>query len=569
MKIILTSLNAKYIHTSLSIYSLKAFAKEYKSNILIKELTINNNLDHCLKELIIEDADAIGFSTYIWNIDETIRLIDNIKKISPNIKIILGGPEVTYNSKKYLEYADFVVVGEGEKPFYELIKYFDGKMNLEDIGGICYKNDNKALETINKENVPLSDIPFPYTEVDSFKNKIIYYESSRGCPYNCSYCLSSSTNGVRFLDENRVKEDLAFFLENAPKQVKFVDRTFNAKPSHAIMIWKFLIENDNNITNFHFELSANTITDEMIEVLKNARAGLIQFEIGVQTTNKKTICEIDRQIDNEKVFKVVKKILELKNIHVHLDLIAGLPYENFDSFKQSFNDVYSLYPDMLQLGFLKLLHGSKLRLNSEKYGIIYREYAPYEVLKTNDISYIELETLKGIEHMTDMYFNSGSYANTIKYCETLFDSAFDMYLELYNYVSNNNKLLESISKNYYRTLLYEITQNNFVKNLLKFDLYKNENIKNLPTILIGENFSINRNYTENLYSSYKVFELHYKNNYTKKQIIRNSRIEKFDYDIIRYINTGDILEQDTFILFDYLGYLKPFKLNLEVTDYGI
>ncbi len=567
MKILLTSLNAKFIHTSLALYCLKAYSHEYTENVKIKELTINNDLDYCLSELMVEKPYAIGFSTYIWNIEETIKLIGNIKKVAPEIKIILGGPEVSYNPKKYLVYADFIVTGEGEKPFYELLKHFDNKQKLENIEGIVFEKDGEQIENICINNLELADIPFPYTEIDSFKNKIIYYESSRGCPYSCSYCLSSSTNGVRFLSEERVKSDLSFFLEQKPKQVKFVDRTFNAKKEHAIMIWQYLIDNDNGVTNFHFELSGNTITDDMIEVLKPAREGLIQFEIGIQSTNEKTISEIDRAIDNEKVFNTVRKILALKNIHVHVDLIAGLPYENFDSFRNSFNDVYSLKADMVQLGFLKLLHGSKLRLEADKYGIKYRDYAPYEVLSTNDISYLELETLKGIEHLSEMYYNSHKYENTLNYAETLFDSPFDMYLALHNYVSSNTDMLVSVSKSYFRTLFYEVTKDDFVKELLRFDLYKEENISNLPEMLLNEKIIITRESTEKIYTNEEIFKNHINNNITKKQYIRNSRIERFTYDIIEYIKNKNIVKKDTFILFDYYGILKPIKLNLEDINY--
>ncbi len=567
MKILLTSLNAKFIHTSLALYSLNAFAHEYKDNVIIKELTINNDLDYCLSELLAEKPYAIGFSTYIWNIEETIKLIGNIKKVMPDIIIILGGPEVSYNPKKYLAYADFIVTGEGEKPFYELLKYFDNKEKLENIEGIVFEKDGEQIENICKTKLELADIPFPYTEIDSFKNKIIYYESSRGCPYSCSYCLSSSTNGVRFLSEDRVKSDLSFFLAQKPKQVKFVDRTFNAKKDHAIKIWKYLIENDNGVTNFHFELSGNTITDDMIEALRPARVGLIQFEIGIQSTNEKTLNEIDRAIDNKKVFETVKKILALKNIHVHVDLIAGLPYENFDSFRQSFNDVYSLKADMVQLGFLKLLHGSKLRIDADKYGITYRDYAPYEVLSTNDISYFELETLKGIEHLSEMYYNCHKYENTLNYAETLFESPFDMYLALHNYVSSNTDMLVSVSKSYFRTLFYEVTKDEFLKELLRFDLYKEENINNLPEILLNDKIIISRESTEKIYSNEEIFKNHIDNKITKKQYIRNSRIELFTYDIIEYINNGNIVKKETFILFDYYGILPPTRLNNEDIDY--
>ncbi len=561
MKILLTSLNAKFVHTSLSVYYLKAYAKEYKDNIQIIEYTINNDLDYCLSSIVSKKPDAVGFSTYIWNINETLSLISNLKKVLPDTKIILGGPEVSFDPKSYLDYADFVVSGEGEKPFYELLQYFDNKRCRSTIEGICYKENSELKENMCGTSISMSDIPFVYEEIDSFENKIIYYESSRGCPYSCSYCLSSSTKGVRFLDQDRVKSDLMFFLNNKPKQVKFVDRTFNAKIEHTLMIWKFLIDNDNGFTNFHFEISANTITDEMIELLKQARVGLFQFEIGVQSTNEKTLKEVDRALKTEQIFNTVKKVLALKNIHVHLDLIAGLPYENFTSFRNSFNETYALNPDMLQLGFLKLLRGSKLRVESEKYGIVFRDYAPYEVLKTNDISYTELEVLKGVEHMVDMYYNSSKYSNTLNYAQTLFDTPFDMYLALSSHIAESTELLASVPKQKFRTLIYDVTKDDIVKDLLRFDLYSQENVNNMPTELQNTKIILDRNCSEQIYSDEIIFNPHFSNGITKKQIIRNSRIEKFDFDVIEFIENGNIIKEDTFILFDYYNYLNPTKLN--------
>lgn len=560
MNIILSSLNAKFIHTSLSIYSLKSYLKDKPSvssiNVSIDEFTINNNLDYCLKSLIKKSPDVICFSCYIWNIEETKKLCKDIKSIMPSIKIILGGPEVSYNPSSYMDYSDFVVIGEGEVPFLELLEYFLGNRELSSIDSICYKDFDNIVTNYEKHNLPLSEIPFVYDEIDSLKNKILYYESSRGCPYSCSYCLSSSSTGVRFLPEERVLSDLNFFLANKPKQVKFVDRTFNANKNHALMIWKHLILHDNGVTNFHFEISANTITHDMIDVLRGARAGLFQFEIGVQTTNQDTLNEIDRKIKTALIFETVLEVLKLKNIHVHLDLIAGLPYENFDSFRKSFNDTYKLYPHKLQLGFLKLLNGSSLRLNSSKYGIIYRDYAPYEVLKTADISFLELETLKGIESMLDIYYNSGRYPTTIKYAQTLYSSPFDMYLTLYSYFENDNIITSSMPKSFYQSFLYTITKNDFVRDLLRYDLLKEENISSLPDVL-SEKIDLSREFTENIYNDENIFSSHISKNITKKQYIRNSRIEKFNFDILDYLETGNIVEKECYILFDYYKMFSP------------
>ena len=358
MKIVLTAVNAKFIHSSLALRSLKKYAGKYSDNVFLKEFTINQDTDFILDEIYKEKPDVVGFSCYIWNMGIIAEVVENLKKILPKTIIILGGPEVSYEAENVLlgnSSADMVIRGEGEVTFLELCTYFvDKEGSLSTIDGITYRDENgNILSTPKRKAVNLDDIPFVYDDITDLKNRIIYYETQRGCPYNCQYCLSSIESGVRFLSEDRVKSDLKFFLDNKVKQVKFVDRTFNCNKKHAMMIWKYIMDNDNGVTNFHMEITADIMDNEILDLLKPARKGLFQFEIGVQSTNPNTIDAIKRNTSFDGLTDIVKKIKDMGNIHEHLDLIVGLPYEDYNSFRNSFNEVYDLEPEQLQIGFLK------------------------------------------------------------------------------------------------------------------------------------------------------------------------------------------------------------------------
>ncbi|MCL2591860.1 MAG: B12-binding domain-containing radical SAM protein [Defluviitaleaceae bacterium] len=502
------------------------YCKDFKDNLALKEFTINNHENYILRSIFKEQADVVCFSCYIWNIEIVKRLIRNIKKVMPNTKIVFGGPEVSYNPESENFFgADAIVLGEGEKSFYNLV--------LDILNG---KELNKIYKS---EKISLDDISFCYTDcIEDYENKIIYYESSRGCPFNCQYCLSSIDGEVRFLSEKRVKSDLDFFIKNKVTQVKFIDRTFNCNEQHALFIWNHIIENDNGVTNFHFEISADLLTDKMLETLKKARTGLIQFEIGVQSTNINTLLEIQRKTNLNKLFEKVKLIKQLGNIHIHLDLIAGLPLEGFASFRNSFNDVFSLHPDMLQLGFLKLLRGSGLRQNAEKFGIVYNDYAPYEILYTGDLSFADILTLKSIENMVDIYYNSNNFVNTLEYGLKNFETPFDFFHALSEFWEDNN--YDSVSHR--KIKLYEILFNflekidenvDFLKDLIKFDMFLGENIKNLPAFVTKTDYSkIKCELGDSIY----------------KDIIKTKKllhIEKFNYAV------PDCIKKDTYILFDY------------------
>ena len=567
MKILLTAVNAKFIHSSLALRSLKKYASKYSENIFLKEFTINQETDFILSEIYKEKPDVIGFSCYIWNIGIISELVENLKKILPKTIIILGGPEVSYESEEVLienPYADIIIRGEGEITFLELSEYFiDNTIELSNIDGITYRNNkNEILSTPKRKAAILDDIPFVYDDMTDLENRIIYYETQRGCPYNCQYCLSSIEKGVRFLSEERVKSDLQFFIDNNVKQVKFVDRTFNCNKKHAMMIWKYIMDNDNGITNFHMEITADIMDNESLELLKNARKGLFQFEIGVQSTNPKTIEAIKRNTSFEGLTKIVKKIKNLGNIHEHLDLIAGLPYEDYNSFRNSFNDVFALEPEQLQLGFLKLLKGSGLRRDAEKYGIVYRRRSNYEVLYTKEISYGEMERLKLVEEMTETYYNSGKALNTIKYITSIYTSPFDFFQDLGDYWESKGHHAVKHSKMELFQIMYSFSLENnilkdksyIIKELLRFDIFAGDNVKTLPSDLYGENKDIK----EKIFTFYKNeanIEKYTPNlkDFSYQQISRMCHIELFKYNVFDIVKNpkNNIVENETAVLFNY------------------
>lgn len=418
MKILLTAVNAKYIHSNLAVYSIRANAREYRQQIELGEYTINQYTEDILQDIYGKKPDLIAFSCYIWNIRQIKELVQELRKVLPKVPIWLGGPEASYDAKQLLEkYPEVtgVLLGEGEESFYKLCKYYDGKLkSLSEIAGAAYREGEATVLQPAAYVKDLSKCQFAYEDFSDFQHKIIYYESSRGCPFSCSYCLSSIDKSVRFRDLELVKKELQIFIDAKVPQVKFVDRTFNCKPSHAMEIWKYLIKHDNGVTNFHFEVAADLITEEELALFAVMRKGLIQLEIGVQSTNENTIREIRRKMDFQKVADVVVRVKKLGNIHQHLDLIAGLPEETYESFAKSFDDVFALRPEQLQLGFLKVLKGSYMYENREAYGLVYRSEPPYEVLSTNWVTYDEMIRLKGIEQMVELYYNSHQYDKTLE-----------------------------------------------------------------------------------------------------------------------------------------------------------
>ena len=419
MKILLAAINAKYIHSNLAIYSLRAYANRYAGEIRIKEYTINQPLDGILMDLYEEKPDVICFSCYLWNIICVEQLLAEIPKVLPDTRLWLGGPEVSWNAVEILKRypaVEGVMCGEGEETFLELTDYFHGcGRELSDIRGIAYRLPGQLPSvTGSRPAIDLSSIPFVYGNTENFKNRIIYYESSRGCPFSCSYCLSSVDRCLRFRDLELVKKELQFFIDHEVPQVKFVDRTFNCRHDHAMAVWSYIVEHDRGKTNFHFEIAADLLNEEEIRLIKSMRPGLIQLEIGVQSTNERTIREIRRTMKTERVRKVTAAVRENRNVHQHLDLIAGLPWEDCESFAASFNDVYGMRPEQLQLGFLKVLKGSLMHEKAEEYGLLYQDRPPYEVLSTRWLSYGDVIRLKKVEEMVEVYYNSAQFVNTMR-----------------------------------------------------------------------------------------------------------------------------------------------------------
>ena len=445
MKILLAAVNAKYIHSNLAVYCLRAYAKEQHpaSNITISEYTINQPFDEILMDIYKQAPDVLCLSCYLWNVTEVGQLIQEIPKILPDTKIWLGGPEVSYNAREVLEkypMAEGIMRGEGEETFAELVAYYEGRgaAELINIQGITFREKEKQIAaTPFRQIMDLSKVPFVYGDIENFKNRIIYYETSRGCPFSCSYCLSSIDKRVRLRSMELVEKELQFFLDHKVPQVKFVDRTFNCNHRHSMAIWRYIKEHDNGITNFHFEIAADILNEEEMGLLATFRPGLAQLEIGVQSTNMQTIHEIDRMMDFDMVTQKVQRVASAENIHQHLDLIAGLPYENLESFKKSFNDVYRLRPQQFQLGFLKVLKGSKMHEKAGEYGIVYHTRPMYEVLSTNWLTYDEVIYLKGIEEMVEVYYNSCQFRCTMLALEAEFDTPFAMYEALAEYYEEN------------------------------------------------------------------------------------------------------------------------------------
>ena len=578
-EILLVAINAKYIHSNLAVQSIRGVLEENGYKARVKEYTINNRVEDILDDIYMEKPVVIGFSCYIWNIEYIEKLIASLGKLLPTCKIFLGGPEVSYNTDYYLDkYSNVsgVMVGEGEETFLELAQklFAEGidescKNNIGNIelAGLCTRDNRKPLL---REPLDMSKLPFPYSNLKEFENRIIYYESSRGCPFSCSYCLSSIDKKLRFRDLELVKKELLFFLENKVEQVKFIDRTFNCLKERCEEIWQFIKENDNGYTNFHFEISADLITDKQIEILNGMRPGAVQLEIGVQTTNEDSIKAIRRKMDIDKLREVVARLRAPKNIHLHLDLIAGLPYEDIESFRKSFNDVYNMKPDELQLGFLKLLYGSTMYDDAKEYGIVCKDFPPYEVLYTNWLSFDDVLSLKKTEEALEIYYGTGQFVNSINYLIGFFDTSYNFYKalgEFYASKSSNGEKHSRISRynillEFAQVIICEMNKASLcdisvVKSLLTYDIYVRENIKTRPSFAVDATV-----YKEEI----KIFA---RNN----NIDKSCHIEVMERKVLSYINDANdkILDSDmVFVVFDY-EKRNPLNHNatVEIYEYNI
>ena len=546
MKILLVACNAKYIHSNLAVYDLQAYASDYADHIVLKEYTINQQKDDIMRDIYLEHPDVVCVSCYIWNLSFVKELMADLIKILPGADFWAGGPEVSYDAEKFLtENSEFkgVMVGEGEETFKELAGYYVEKnpQDLKDMTGICYRDGDQIIHNGWRQIMDLSSIPFIYKDLSEFKNRIIYYESSRGCPFSCSYCLSSIDKKLRFRDTETVKKELQFFIDNKVPQVKFVDRTFNCKHDHAMAIWKYINEHDNGVTNFHFEISADLLREEELQEMSTMRPGMIQLEIGVQSTNPDTIKAIHRTMDFEKLKGIVDRIHSFGNIHQHLDLIAGLPYEDYDSFRHSFNDVYALKPQQLQLGFLKVLKGSHMMEMCKEYGIVYKTQEPYEVLSTKWLDYDHVLKLKTVENMVEVYYNSGQFQNTLEYLENFFQDAFSIYERLGSfYMEKGYGDVSHTRMRRYEILLEfledvpEISMDQ-VKDQMVYDLYLRENLKSRPGFARDQ----------------KPFERQIWNFRKREKVAKNAHVEVF--------------ADGTVLLFNYADR-DPLTNNAHVTD---
>ena len=499
MKFLLCAVNAKYIHSNPAVYSLRASAgEELRPHVEIAEYTINQYSDEILADIYHRQPDVIGLSCYIWNWTMIQELLCELPKVLPGVDIWLGGPEVTYDGDKVLEkypQVTGIMVGEGEETFRELLEYYvkreggaqqDKRMQeiaeLHQISGLCLPDGYTKVRSLTD----MDKQPFLYENLEEFNNRIIYYESSRGCPFRCSYCLSSIDKRVRLRDMDIVKKELQYFLDQKVDQVKFIDRTFNCNHDHAMAIWSYILENDNGVTNFHFEIAADILREDEIALLQKMRPGLVQLEIGVQTANPETLKAINRVMNLEKLEQIVAAVREGHNIHQHLDLIAGLPYEDYESFGRSFDRVYGMKPQQLQLGFLKVLKGSEMCDRAEEFGICYQSRPPYEVLYTKWLPYSDVLRLKRIEEMVELYYNSNQYTHTLAFLEKAFESPFAMFEALADFYEKKGYVTNSPARVHrYQVLLdfaegVEPEYGEAYRELLTFDLYLRENAKSRP-----------------------------------------------------------------------------------------
>lgn len=570
MKVLLVAISSKYIHSNLAVYNLKSYADKYVTSretdeqIEIAEYTINNHLWDIFSDIYKRKPKVIAFSCYIWNIEIVKELMQELKKVLPDTEIWAGGPEVSYNPVEFLEEnpsACGIIRGEGEETFKNLAElYFFKNMKnntLEGIRGITFKNaEGKITETQDAILPDMNKIPFVYEDISSFENKIIYYESSRGCPFSCSYCLSSEEKCLRMKDIGIVKEELKKFIDALVKQVKFVDRTFNCKKSHAKEIWEYIKENDNGITNFHFEISADLLTEDELSVLEQMRPGLVQLEIGVQSTNNETIREIGRKTDFKKLSENVVRINKAGNIHQHLDLIAGLPYEDIKSFEKSFNEVYALKPNQLQVGFLKVLKGTGMFRRQNEYNLKYKDKPPFHILSNKWLSFDDVINIKCLEEAEETFYNSGQFQNSIKYLERHFDNYFEMYTKLgkmFLKYSEKGVLHSRISK--YNILLEFMLENGLDEEISKematLDVYLRENIKSRPVFskkLDAEKDRIRKFYREEAQKYLSGYE-----KYDSRQIEKMTHLEVFGRNPILFAETGNDNGEKTYILFDYIN----------------
>lgn len=556
MKVVLAAVNAKFIHSNLAVRYLKAFTEDIDYDCSILEFSINDKRERVLEALVSEKPDILAFSCYIWNIEYIKYLAKHFSLINPKCIILYGGPEVSFDAEAFLRsnVGDLVIQGEGEETFRELI-IFANKNWEKDVENILKKIRDMTIKGLftkigeniycegNRELMNINNTKFPYSDISELSNKIVYYEASRGCPFNCKYCLSSTSHGVRFLDMERIKQELKYFIEGKVKLVKFVDRTFNCNINFAMDIWGFLI-NQKSDTKFHFEISADLLKEEELKLLSRAPKDLFQFEVGVQTTNSEVLKNINRYVNFNDIKEKVCELEEVNNIKQHLDLIAGLPGEDFESFKNSFNDVYSIRPEEIQLGFLKLLKGSKMREEAAEWGMVYSPEPPYEILKSSAISYKELIDLKRVEEVLDKYYNSNKFQNILNYFIPKFENPFQFYYELGQFFHKKGYLSRNISSADYYKIFIDFFEKVFdedtlvLKEIIKYDYLKYNKKKWLPSFL---NREINKDLERCIKNSIRDGKI---------EVSEKFHVEKFFLDIKKFLELGKEEKGEYYLLFD-------------------
>lgn len=541
MKILLTAINSKFIHSNLAVRYLKAFTKDLPYESKIREFSINDREERILKEIIEEKADVVAFSTYIWNVELVSHVANLIKLVSPQTEILYGGPEVSYDSKDFMEknIGEYLIEGEGEKTYRDFVEYKLGLRELSDIKGLYYRKNDEIIFNGTRALMDMDEIVFPYEEDEDLNNKIVYYEGSRGCPFRCKYCLSSTTHGVRFHSIERTLEELNFFIKKGVRLVKFVDRTFNCNHKYSIAVWDFLIKADTD-TKFHFEISADILKEEEIELLRKAPKGRFQFEVGVQTTNDDVLKNINRFVNFSDIKEKVEELLSINNINQHLDLIAGLPGEDYKSFVKSFNDVHSIKPEEIQLGFLKLLKGSDMRRDAHLYNMKYSPYPPYEILSTDKISYDEIQILKRVEEVVDKYYNSQKFNTILEFFYDKFETPYEFFYELGNYFEQKGYFNKNIGNTeYYKVFLdfnMEILKGkeDYLVDIIRYDYLSFNKKRGIPEFLRS---NIDKNIEEDI-----------KNQYREEYSFRKFSVEHFSIDIDKFINENKIEKRDIYYL---------------------
>ena len=596
MKIVLVAINAKYIHSNLAVYSLRAYAAGFDCDIVIKEYTINQYTENILADLYLERADLLAFSCYIWNIEIVKELVSDLSRLCPDLPIWLGGPEVSYDPEVVLKHhpgVTGIMLGEGEATFADLLQhYLEGKRTLHEIRGIAYRDGTQIRNNGWRDYMQMDRLPFPYADMKEFSHKIVYYETSRGCPFHCSYCLSSVDRMVRFRSMSLVEKELQFFIDNEVRQVKFVDRTFNCNKAHAMSIWRYIRDHDKGITNFHFEIGADLLDEEELDLLAQLRPGLVQLEIGVQSTNDRTISEVSRSMDLDRLANAVRKLQNGRNMHLHLDLIAGLPYEDLKRFRQSFNEVFVLRPDQLQLGFLKVLKGSRMYGDADQYDILYRDKAPYEVLRTRWLSYEDVLRLKQVEEMVEVYYNSHQFDCSVRYLLHAFTDSFAFFEALAGFYEEKGLFGPARSRmqryDYLRLFAQSLQsgagrrsgqsswlpEERLLQECMLYDLYVRENLKSRPA-------------WAGIHSPmYDACELFYHNadnlsqylpdyaakGYTARQILHMTHMEVFDCDVPAAATEGERPKEKTCaVIFDYAERdpLSQSARTILIQDFGI